>query len=96
MSELLRVEGLSKSFAMGDSQIDVLSGIDLSVQHGERNAKANEIRAGGFAVANVFASMEPGPFVGADADLALLDQLLMERFLIRIDDGSQDRHGPRR
>ncbi|MBW2267552.1 MAG: phosphoenolpyruvate synthase [Deltaproteobacteria bacterium] len=57
------------------------------VQHGEWNARTQALRAGGYAVANVFARIDTSPFLGAGADLALLDQILMERFLIRIDDG---------
>lgn len=56
-------------------------------QHGEHNARAKALRAGGYQVANVFAAIVPGPFLGSSADLATLDQILMERFLFRIDDG---------
>lgn len=35
MSEVLRVEGLSRSFVQGDSVIDVLRGVDLDVASGE-------------------------------------------------------------
>jgi lipoprotein-releasing system ATP-binding protein len=37
-SELLRVEGLHKSFQTGDGSIEVLRGIDLSIHEGERLA----------------------------------------------------------
>jgi lipoprotein-releasing system ATP-binding protein len=37
-SELLRVEGLHKSFQTGDGSIEVLRGIDLSIREGERLA----------------------------------------------------------
>jgi hypothetical protein len=57
------------------------------VQHGERNAEAKRLRGQGFAIANVYASLDPTPLLGANADLDLLGQLLMERFLIRVDDG---------
>jgi hypothetical protein len=57
------------------------------VQHGEWNATAKALRADGYAVANVFASMDVSPLLGANANLALFDQLLMERFLMRVDDG---------
>ncbi len=57
------------------------------VQHGERNATAESLRADGYAVANVFARFDATPFLGEGADLPLLDQILMERFLIRVDDG---------
>ena len=55
------------------------------VQHGERNATAESLRADGYAVANVFARIDATPFLGEGADLPLLDQILMERFLIRVD-----------
>ncbi|MEN8185073.1 MAG: ATP-binding cassette domain-containing protein, partial [Myxococcota bacterium] len=38
MSELLRVEGLCKSFPTGEGQIDVLRGVDLQIAEGERVA----------------------------------------------------------
>jgi len=57
------------------------------VQHGEWSEQASALRSKGYAVANVFAGMDPAPLLGTNADLALLDQLLMERFLIRVDDG---------
>ena len=57
------------------------------VQHGEWNERAKTLRNDGYAVANVFASLSPEPLLGTNADLGLLDQLLMERFLIRVDDG---------
>jgi hypothetical protein len=57
------------------------------VQHGEWNAKAVAMREGGYAIANVLAGIDPAPFVGSAADLHLLDQILLERFLITLDDG---------
>jgi len=39
MSEaLIEIRGLCKSFPMGDGRIDVLRGIDLTIQHGEKLA----------------------------------------------------------
>jgi hypothetical protein len=57
------------------------------IQHGERNARAEALREGGYRVANVLAELEPGEFTGAEADLDALRQILLERFLIGWDDG---------
>ena len=57
------------------------------VQHGELNAKAAAMRADGWAVANVYAGIDPSPFLGPEADLETLDQMLLERFLFQLDDG---------
>ena len=57
------------------------------IQHGEWNARAKALREGGYVVANVLAKLEPEDFVGADADLEALRQILLERFLIGWDDG---------
>jgi hypothetical protein len=57
------------------------------IQHGEWNQKAKSLRAGGYIVANVLASVDPKAFVGSRADLFALEQILIERFLIGRDDG---------
>jgi hypothetical protein len=57
------------------------------VQHGEWNERARALRAGGYAVANVLADVDPARFTGPEADLARLKQILIERFLIDWDDG---------
>jgi hypothetical protein len=57
------------------------------IQHGEWNQRAKALRAGGYAVANVLASLDPNAFVGSDADLWALQQILIERFLIGWNDG---------
>ena len=57
------------------------------IQHGEWNARAKALRAGGYTVATVLASVDPQAFVGSDADLFALRQILLERFLIGWDDG---------
>lgn len=57
------------------------------IQHGEWNQRAKALRAGGYAIANVLASLDPQAFVGAKADLPALAQILIERFLIESDDG---------
>ena len=56
-------------------------------QHGSWNARTRELRAGGFSIANVFAELDGEPFVGPDADLPTLKQILLERFLREADDG---------
>jgi len=57
------------------------------IQHGEWNQRGKALRAGGYSVANVLASLDPKAFVGSDADLWALQQILLERFLIGWDDG---------
>lgn len=57
------------------------------IQHGEWNEHAKALRAGGYTVANVLASLDPQAFVGSQADLWALEQILIERFLIEADDG---------
>ena len=57
------------------------------VQHGEWNERANTLRKAGYAVANVLAGIDPAPFVGDKADLDALNQILLERFLVNVDDG---------
>jgi hypothetical protein len=57
------------------------------IQHGELNQRAKSLRAGGYDVANVLASLDPKQFAGSGADLFALEQILLERFLIGHDDG---------
>jgi hypothetical protein len=57
------------------------------LQHGEWNEEAVALRADGFTLANVLAALEPEEFVGPEADLPALKQILIERFLIGWDDG---------
>jgi hypothetical protein len=57
------------------------------IQHGEWNQRAKTLRARGYTVANVLASLDPKAFVGPKADLWALEQILIERFLIGWDDG---------
>ncbi len=56
-------------------------------QHGEWSAATRALREDGFRIANVLASEDPQAFVGPDARLEDLAQILIERFLVRIDDG---------
>ena len=57
------------------------------VQHGDWNAQARELRAGGYAVANVLVALRPEDFTGARPDLDTWRQILLERFLIGVDQG---------
>ena len=50
------------------------------IQHGEWNQRAKTLRAGGYTVANVLASLDTKAFVGSKADLWALEQILIERF----------------
>ena len=51
------------------------------IQHGQWNDRVVAMRGDGYYVGNVIADLEPGDFVGADADLDQLTQILVERFL---------------
>ncbi len=63
------------------------SGHGGGVQHGLRNSKAQQLRQGGFEVANVFADLDGAAFVGPAAETKRLKQILLERFLREADDG---------
>lgn len=60
---------------------------DGGVQHGEWNARTLAIRAAGYPVATLLADIKTLDFVGPDAHLDELRQILLEQFLIRNDDG---------
>ncbi|MDJ0866623.1 MAG: PEP/pyruvate-binding domain-containing protein [Myxococcota bacterium] len=57
------------------------------VQHGQWSAKALALRDSGWQVANLLVQLDPADFVGPEARLDLLKQILLERFLISWDDG---------
>lgn len=57
------------------------------VQHGEWSDHTKTIRDGGFLIATVLADLDPADYVGAEPHLDALRQILLERFLIRFDDG---------
>lgn len=57
------------------------------IQHGQWNDRVVAMRGDGYYVGNVIADLEPGDFVGADADLDQLTQILVERFLRAADGG---------
>ncbi|MBI5462671.1 MAG: phosphoenolpyruvate synthase [Gammaproteobacteria bacterium] len=60
---------------------------DGGVQHGEWNARTLAIRAAGYPVATLLADIKTLDFVGPDAHLDELRQILLEQFLIQNDDG---------
>jgi len=57
------------------------------VQHGELDARARELRANGYHVANVLADLDAQAFLAREDHRDALAQILIEQFLIRIDDG---------
>ena len=56
-------------------------------QYGLLNSRAVEMRNRGYLIANVLAAASPAQFIGSDAQLDELSQILLEQFLIRVDDG---------
>ncbi|MFW5954990.1 MAG: PEP/pyruvate-binding domain-containing protein [Guyparkeria sp.] len=57
------------------------------VQHGEWSERTVAIREQGYLVATLLADLEPDDYTGAEPRLDELRQILLERFLIRFDDG---------
>jgi hypothetical protein len=57
------------------------------VQHGELGEDALALRAAGYQIANVLADLQPEEFLRAGEARRRLTHLLIERFLIGIDDG---------
>jgi len=57
------------------------------VQHGEWNARIKQMREGGYQIANVLSTLSPEPFLGSEPDFEGLGQILIERFLMRVNDG---------
>lgn len=57
------------------------------VQHGEWNTRAQAIRNQGYLVASLLADIKPLDYVGPAPQLDTLHQLLLEQFLIGLDDG---------
>jgi len=56
------------------------------VQHGEWSDRTKQIRNAGFPIANVFVALEPEAILNGDKN-NLLQQILLEQFLIAFDDG---------
>jgi len=57
------------------------------LEHGEWTDEVVALRGSGFEVANVYAIVKPERFTGATPDLRALQQMLVERYLMGIDDG---------
>jgi len=57
------------------------------VQHGEWSDRTLAIRERGYLIATLLADLDPAAFTGRDARLDALRQILLERFLLRFDDG---------
>ncbi len=55
---LLRAEGVSRSFAMGDERIEVLRGVDLSIAPGERLAIVGESGVGKSTLLHVLGTLD--------------------------------------
>jgi len=57
------------------------------VQHGQWTAEVEKLRADGYLIANVLADLDIDPMVGAPGYSDHLNQILIEKFLIAVDDG---------
>ena len=57
------------------------------IQHGTWSDRTRQLRADNYKIANILADLEPAQFVGPDADLPLLRQIVLERFLMGWDQG---------
>lgn len=57
------------------------------VQHGEWTQRTVELRQKGYEIATVFADLDGERFVGPNADVDAVSQIVLERFLVGIDDG---------
>jgi hypothetical protein len=57
------------------------------IQHGEWSPRTQQLRANGYAIANVLAEVVVDRYTGPAPDTSALGQLLIERFLLRVDDG---------
>ena len=63
------------------------AGHGTGVQHGEWSTETLTLRAAGYEIATVLASLEPERFVGDSAEVDALAQILVERFLVEADQG---------
>jgi len=63
------------------------SGHGDGIQHGTWSERTLALRGDGYKIANLLAELEVGQFSGEDADLALLRQVVLERFLMGWDQG---------
>ena len=57
------------------------------IQHGAWNSRALLMRENGYLVGNLLSAIKPEDFTGSNARLDDLKQILLERFLIRVNDG---------
>ena len=57
------------------------------VQHGEWTDRVKRLRAGGYYIANILASLDPSLITNAQGYSDLYNQILIEKFLITADDG---------
>ena len=56
-------------------------------QHGEWSERTKTLRAAGYAIANFYSDLELDDFLKSGADSARFQQMLIEQFLVRMDDG---------
>jgi hypothetical protein len=63
------------------------AGHGTGVQHGEWSTEARALRSAGFEIATVLASLRPERFTGPTAEIDALAQILVERFLVDLDQG---------
>jgi hypothetical protein len=57
------------------------------IQHGTWSDRTRQLRGENYKIANILADLEPAQFTGPDADLPLLRQIVLERFLMGWDQG---------
>jgi hypothetical protein len=60
---------------------------DGGVQHGEWTDRVKRLRADGYYIANILASLDPSLITNAQGYSDLYNQILIEKFLIAADDG---------
>ena len=60
---------------------------DGGVQHGEWTDRVKRLRAGGYYIANILASLDLGPITDTPGYSDLYNQMLIEKFLIAADEG---------
>ena len=60
---------------------------DGGVQHGEWTDRVKRLRAGGYYIANILASLDPSLITDTQGYSDLYNQILIEKFLIAADDG---------
>ena len=60
---------------------------DGGVQHGEWTDRVKRLRANGYYIANILASLDPSLITNAQGHSDLYNQILIEKFLIAADDG---------